>query len=140
MESLTIFREKRPRRRQPNDHHFWSLMDSHSHRCGFPAGNLGGHEGAFCLSSRVSNPLKTDWQKHVLPSSGYLELGMIDDAAMALEEIAPEDKNRNEVLGARVNLYMVARRSRTSAVLWHFHLRFGQARLTGSGNVTLQFL
>ena len=27
-----------------------------------------------------------------------------DDAAMVLEEIAPEDKTRNEVLGARVNL------------------------------------
>ncbi len=33
---------------------------------------------------------------------------MFDDAALVLEEIAPEDKNRNEVLGARVNLYMVA--------------------------------
>jgi hypothetical protein len=28
---------------------------------------------------------------------------MFDDAALVLEEIAPEDKNRNEVLGARVN-------------------------------------
>jgi hypothetical protein len=27
---------------------------------------------------------------------------------LLLEEIAPEDKNRNEVLGARVNLYMAA--------------------------------
>jgi hypothetical protein len=27
-----------------------------------------------------------------------IELGMFDDAAMALEEIAPEDKIRNEVL------------------------------------------
>ena len=35
---------------------------------------------------------------------------MFDDAALVLEEIAPEDKNRNEVLGARVNLYMVARK------------------------------
>ena len=71
--------------------------------------------GAFLLVSwvatkalfhppRISNPLKTDWQRHVLASSGYLELGMIDDAAMVLEEIAPEDKTRNEVLGARVNL------------------------------------
>jgi lipopolysaccharide biosynthesis regulator YciM len=50
--------------------------------------------------------LKTDW----LASSGYLELGMFDDAALVLEEIAPEDKNRNEVLGARVNLYMVAKK------------------------------
>jgi lipopolysaccharide biosynthesis regulator YciM len=54
--------------------------------------------------------LKTDWQRHVLASSGYLGLEMFDDAAMVLEEIAPEDKTRNEVLGARVNLYMVAKK------------------------------
>ena len=35
---------------------------------------------------------------------------MFDDAAMVLEEIAPEDKTRNEVLGARVNLYIVAKK------------------------------
>ena len=35
---------------------------------------------------------------------------MFDDAALVLEEIAPEDKNRNEVLGARVNLYMAAKK------------------------------
>jgi hypothetical protein len=31
-----------------------------------------------------------------------ISLGMFDDAALALEEIAPEDKTRTEVLGARV--------------------------------------
>ena len=35
---------------------------------------------------------------------------MIDDAAMVLEEIAPEDKTRNEVLGARVGIYMAAKK------------------------------
>jgi Flp pilus assembly protein TadD len=35
---------------------------------------------------------------------------MFDSAAHVLEEIAPEDKNRNEVLTARVGLYMAARR------------------------------
>ena len=35
---------------------------------------------------------------------------MFDAAALVLEEIAPEDKTRNEVLGARVNLYMVAKK------------------------------
>jgi Flp pilus assembly protein TadD len=35
---------------------------------------------------------------------------MLEDAALALEEIAPEDKHRNEVLGARVNLYMAAKK------------------------------
>jgi lipopolysaccharide biosynthesis regulator YciM len=73
-------------------------------------GGFPGHEGSLLLASRVSNPLSSDWQKHVLASSGYLELGMFDDAALVLEEIAPEDKNRNEVLGARVNLYMVAKK------------------------------
>ena len=33
---------------------------------------------------------------------------MLDDAAMALEEIAPEDKTRSEVLGARVGIYLAA--------------------------------
>ena len=69
---------------------------------GFPAGRLGSHKGALRLPSRVSNALNGDWQRHVLASSGYLELGMFDDAALALEEIEPEDKTRNEVLGARV--------------------------------------
>jgi lipopolysaccharide biosynthesis regulator YciM len=54
--------------------------------------------------------LKTDWQRHVLASSGYLELGMFEDAAMVLEEIEPQDKTRNEVLGARANLYMAAKK------------------------------
>ena len=35
---------------------------------------------------------------------------MIDDAAMVLEEIAPEDKTCNEVLEARVNLYLAAKK------------------------------
>ena len=35
---------------------------------------------------------------------------MFDDAAQALEEITPEDKTRNEVLGARVDLYMAAKK------------------------------
>ena len=54
--------------------------------------------------------MKAGWQRHVLASSGYLELGMFDAAALVLEEIAPEDKNRNEVLGARVVLYMAAKK------------------------------
>ena len=54
--------------------------------------------------------MKSDWQRHVLACSGYIELGMFDDAALVLEEIAPEDKNREEVLGARVVLYMAAKK------------------------------
>ena len=51
-----------------------------------------------------------DWQRQVLASSGYLELGMLDDAALALEEIEPEDKTRTEVLGARVVLYFATKK------------------------------
>ena len=54
--------------------------------------------------------MKSDWQRHVLACSGYLELGMFDSAAQVLEEIAPEDKSRNEVLGARVVLYLAAKK------------------------------
>ena len=34
----------------------------------------------------------------------------MDDAETVLEEIAPEDRNRNEVLGARVALYAAAKK------------------------------
>jgi hypothetical protein len=71
---------------------------------------MDGCKGALFTASRGSNPLKADWQTHVLASSGYLELGMFDAAALVLEEIAPEDKTRNEVLGARVNLYVAAKK------------------------------
>jgi hypothetical protein len=57
--------------------------------------------------------LKTDWQKHVLASSGYLELGVLNDAGLALEEIKPEDKTRAEVLGARVLLSILRLRNGT---------------------------
>ena len=35
---------------------------------------------------------------------------MFDSTAQVLEEIAPEDKNRNEVLGARGALQMAAKK------------------------------
>ena len=41
---------------------------------------------------------------------GYLELGMLDDAANALEESEPENKTRTEVLSVRVDLYTAARK------------------------------
>jgi lipopolysaccharide biosynthesis regulator YciM len=71
---------------------------------------MGSNEGALLKPSRASNPLKSDWQRHVLACSGYLELGMFDDAALALEEIEPKDKTRTEVLGARVVLYIAAKK------------------------------
>jgi tetratricopeptide (TPR) repeat protein len=54
--------------------------------------------------------LKATWQKQVLASIGYRELGMFEDAAQALEEIEPEDKTRNEVLYARVDIYLAAKK------------------------------
>jgi hypothetical protein len=62
------------------------------------------HKGSPFLAPGVSNSLKSDWQRHVPASSGYVELGMFDDAALVLEEIAPQDKILNEVLGARVGI------------------------------------
>src|SRR5262245_19047049 len=62
------------------------------------------------LAWKNSNPLSEVWQKHVLASSGYIELGMLDDAALVLEEIKPEDRTRTEVLGARVALYIAAKK------------------------------
>jgi hypothetical protein len=56
------------------------------------------HEGAFGVPARVCYRLKASWQKQVLASSGYHELGMFEDAAQPLEEIEPEDKTRSEAL------------------------------------------
>ena len=64
-----------PRRRQSEDHHF----GRHGRR--LPVGHMGGHQSSLFPPPRGSDPLKTDWQRHVLASSGYLELGMFDDAA-----------------------------------------------------------
>jgi Flp pilus assembly protein TadD len=88
--------------------------------------------------------LKPDWKKQVLASSGYLELGMFDDAALALEEIAPEDKTRREVLGARVGIYMAAKKWEMAAAVashlvktepetsgWWINLAFATRRCDG---------
>ena len=102
--------EKRALRRRPDNHHFGSLLMLAVTAGAFLLITWVATKALFCLPPRGSNPLKTDWQRHVLASSGYLELGMFDDAALVLEEIAPEDKTRNEVLGARVDIYMAAKK------------------------------
>jgi hypothetical protein len=59
--------------------------------------------------------------KAVVASHGYLELGMFDDAPRALEEIEPADKTRKEVLNARVDLYMTAKKwdmAAAVAIIW----------------------
>jgi Flp pilus assembly protein TadD len=53
----------------------------------------------------------------VLASGGYLELGMLDEATRALGEIAPADESRVEVLGARLDLYMAARKWQMAAAV-----------------------
>jgi hypothetical protein len=42
---------------------------------------------------------------------------MLDDAALVLEEIEPEDKTRSEVLGARVGIYLAAKKWEMAAVV-----------------------
>ena len=100
-----------------------------------PSGNLGSYKGALVLSSRGSNALKTDRQRHVLASSGYLELGMLDDAAMVLEEITPADKTRSEVLGARVGIYL----AKKWAMAAPLH-RSQDSELLLRGNLLLAFI
>ena len=60
-----------------------------------------------CPEWAFGNPaVKSHWQRHLLAATGYCELGMFDEAEVALEEIDAEDKGRREVLAARVDLYM----------------------------------
>jgi hypothetical protein len=46
-----------------------------------------------------------------LPRCSRPRAGMFDSATLTLEEIAPEDKNRKEVLRMRVQIYMAAKKS-----------------------------
>jgi hypothetical protein len=50
--------EKRPLRRQFDDHHFGSLLMLAVTASAFLLGRLGSHEGALFLPPRGSNPLK----------------------------------------------------------------------------------
>jgi lipopolysaccharide biosynthesis regulator YciM len=61
--------------------------------------------------------MRGDWQRHVTVATGYLEFAMFDDAANALEEIEPEDKSRKEVLGARLELYLAAKKWEMAAAV-----------------------
>jgi hypothetical protein len=79
--------EKRPLRRQPDDHHFWSLIMLAVTAGGFLLVTWVASK-VFFFSSKHLQPLES----RILASSGYLELGMFDDAALIFQEIAPEDK------------------------------------------------
>lgn len=54
--------------------------------------------------------MSESWQKHLVAASGYLELGMVNEAALEIEEISPEEKMRIEVLALRVEIYRKAGR------------------------------
>jgi hypothetical protein len=77
--------EKRELRRQPDDQYFGSLMMLAITAGAFLLVVWMATKALFFLSSRGSDPLKTAWQRHVLAYSGYVELGMFDSAALALE-------------------------------------------------------
>lgn len=47
--------------------------------------------------------------RHLRYASGYMELGMLDDAAFEIEAIAFEDRFAPPVLAVRVELYMAAK-------------------------------
>lgn len=53
----------------------------------------------------------------MLAYRGYLELGMLDDAANALEEIRPEDRTRREVLRAQIDFYVAAKKWDRAAII-----------------------
>ena len=59
-------------------------------------------------SALFSTVLNASWQKKIVASSGYLELGMLEEAARALSEVEPEDSRRKEVLGAQLDVYIAA--------------------------------
>jgi hypothetical protein len=42
-------------------------------------------------------------------STGYLELGMLEEAAHALGQVEPEDSCRREVLGAQLNVFIATK-------------------------------
>jgi predicted Zn-dependent protease len=52
--------------------------------------------------------LSATWQSKIVVCSGYLELGMLEEAARTLGEIDPQDQPRKEVLHARLELAIAA--------------------------------
>ena len=49
------------------------------------------------------------WQRQVLASRGYLELGMFEDATLALEQMKAEHKTRREVSYAALVVHLAAK-------------------------------
>ena len=59
---------------------------------------------------------------------------MFDDAALALEEIAPEDKTRSEVLGARVTIYLAAEKWDMAAAVANHLVKWSPRVLAGGSS------
>ena len=102
--------EKRPLRRQPEDHHFWSLKMLAVMAVAFLL-IVGWPRRRYLFSSKSLRFLENRLAK-ACPCFEWviliLECSMRQ--RLALEEIAPEDKNRTEVLRARVALYIAAKK------------------------------
>ena len=50
------------------------------------------------------------FERHLLAATGFMELGMFDDAAMEIEDIDPQDKLRPEVFDFRATLFAQAKK------------------------------
>ena len=59
----------------------------------------------------------SDFQRHISAASGFLALGMLDDAANELEEIPPVLKRSPEVVAIRVEIYRAASKWEEMAML-----------------------
>ena len=57
------------------------------------------------------------FQRHLAAASGFLTLGMLDDAANELEEISPALKCTPEVIALRVEIYRAASKWEEMAML-----------------------
>ena len=64
-------------------------------------------------------------QRELNASIGYLELGMLEEAAGELENLSPEDRTSSEVLGVRMEIYRSAKKWTLMEVvareLWNRH-------------------
>jgi hypothetical protein len=67
----------------------------------------------------------SDTQRHLQAAVGYLELGMVEDAANEIECIPPDQKNSSEVLDVRLEIYRASEKWTLMAVvareLWKRH-------------------
>lgn len=50
----------------------------------------------------------SDIQRHLRAAIGFIELGMLEDAASEIERLPPEDRDRSSVLALRVEIYRTA--------------------------------